>query len=100
MAQWVPLYALKDRLPENFLVLNGDILTDLNFSAFYEQHCASNKLFTICAHKRVEKIDYGILHVDTDNRLTGFEEKPNLDYLVSMGIYAANKRAVQWNSPR
>ena len=94
-----PLYALKDSLPENFLVLNGDILTDLNFGAFYKRHCDDGELFTICAHKRVEKIDYGILHVDADDRLTGFEEKPSLDYLVSMGIYAVNKRAVQWIPP-
>ena len=46
-----PLKLMND-LPENFLVMNGDILTDLSFSKFYESHINSNKIFTISSFKR------------------------------------------------
>lgn len=89
-----PLTLVKD-LPENFLVMNGDVLTDLNFVDFYDQHVKENSIFTICSHRRQEKIDYGLLHYDENNFLTQFEEKPNYDFLVSTGIYMLNKRVVQ-----
>ena len=85
-----PLTLIKD-LPENFLVMNGDVLTDLNFSTFYEEHKRNNSIFTIASHRRIEKIDYGLLHHDKHNRLTKFEEKPNYDFLVSMGVYMVNR---------
>ena len=72
-----PLTLIKD-LPENFLVMNGDVLTDLNFSSFYEEHNDNNSIFTIASHRRIEKIDYGLLHHDEHHKLTKFEEKPNL----------------------
>jgi len=62
-----PLTLIPD-LPENFLVMNGDILSD---------------------------IDYGVLKKDEQNRLVDFEEKPSYDFLVSMGIYIVNKEVVK-----
>ena len=81
-------------LPENFLLLNGDILTDLNFAALYEEHVRHGRLFTIAATSRQQHVDYGVLNVDTSANLTGFREKPVLNYLVSMGIYAVNRAVV------
>ena len=49
-------------------------------------------MFTISAYKRKEKIDYGVLKVDQDSNLSGFEEKPTPTYDVSMGIYMANRK--------
>lgn len=88
-----PLKLLKN-LPENFLVMNGDILTDLNYGNFYKEHVKSKNLFTISAYRREHKIDYGILEVDKKNHLTGFKEKPVESYLVSMGIYMLNKKVL------
>ena len=82
---------LIDDLPENFLLLNGDVLTDLNLERLYCNHVNAKRLFTIAASKRAHTIDYGVLHVDSTNRLTSFSEKPSVQYLVSMGIYAVNK---------
>ena len=82
---------LISNLPENFLVMNGDILTDLNFSEFYEQHVIDNCLFSISAHLREQLIDYGVLETDASDRLIGFHEKPKNQYLVSMGIYMASR---------
>jgi NDP-sugar pyrophosphorylase family protein len=85
-----PLKLIKD-LPENFLVLNGDILTDLNFSDFYEFHCANRCGFTISAHSRIDSVEYGVLVADNESNLVEFKEKPKNTYLVSMGIYCVNR---------
>ncbi len=78
---------LIDDLPDNFLVMNGDILTDLDFADFYEGHVNSSSIFTISSKHREHHIDYGVLDVDNNGRLAGFREKPNVSYEVSMGIY-------------
>lgn len=82
---------LIDDLPDTFLLMNGDILTDLNFSEFYENHNKSGHIFTICSHKRTHRIDYGVLETNKSNQLTGFIEKPTKEFLVSMGIYMMKK---------
>jgi NDP-sugar pyrophosphorylase family protein len=87
---------LVQELPENFLVMNGDVLTDLNFSEFYSNHVSKNSIFTIAAHRRSEMIDYGLLHHDEKNMLTSFEEKPSYNFLVSMGVYMVNKRVMEY----
>jgi NDP-sugar pyrophosphorylase family protein len=88
-----PLTLIPD-LPEDFLVLNGDVLTDLDFSAFVNHHIQNQNNFTIAAHKRTEKIDYGVLGTNKDNRLIRFDEKPSSEFLVSMGVYMINKKIV------
>ena len=93
-----PLRLIED-LPENFLLLNGDVLTDLNLKALYCKHVASRRLFTIASAVRAHRIDYGVLHVDTSNRLTGFSEKPEHTYLVSMGIYVLNRAILDFIPP-
>jgi NDP-sugar pyrophosphorylase family protein len=93
-----PLSLIPD-LPENFLLLNGDVLTDLNFERLYENHVTEERLFTIAASRRTHTIDYGVLHMDQDHLLTGFSEKPTATYLVSMGIYAVNRSVLSLIPP-
>ncbi len=90
-----PLTLIND-LPENFLVMNGDVLTDLNLDNFYNNHTAKGNLFTISATRRHDMIDYGVLHADEDKNLVQFEEKPTFDFLVSMGIYMVNKNILDY----
>lgn len=90
-----PLKLIKD-LPENFLVMNGDILTDLNFSDFYDEHISNSRLFSISAFSRVEVSEYGVLDAGEDNYLTGFREKPKHNYTVSMGIYMLNREVLDY----
>jgi NDP-sugar pyrophosphorylase family protein len=84
-----PLKAIAG-LPENFALLNGDVLTDLPFDAFLDRHTASGAPFTISAYRRTQLVDYGVLETE-GGRLAGFREKPRLNYLVSMGVYAVNR---------
>jgi NDP-mannose synthase len=86
-----PLALIPD-LPEHFLLMNGDVLTDLDLNCFWNEHVAANRLFTIAAARREQRAEYGVLHADTANILTGFEEKPVTSYLVSMGVYVVSRR--------
>jgi NDP-sugar pyrophosphorylase family protein len=90
-----PLKLIKD-LPTNFLVMNGDILTDLDYSSFYSKHVDNKYLFSISSYKRENKIDYGVLETNMNGELTGFVEKPTTSFEVSMGIYLINKEALSY----
>jgi NDP-sugar pyrophosphorylase family protein len=85
-----PLTLIPD-LPENFLLLNGDVLTDVDMGRLYDDHVREQRLFTISAFERTQLVDFGVLEVNAEKRLTGFQEKPKLNYLVSMGIYVVNR---------
>lgn len=85
---------LIDDLPENFLVMNGDILTDLNYRSFLGNHIACAANFTIAAFQRVLKSEYGVLRIDATEKLCGFEEKPEYRFDVSMGVYAVNRQVL------
>lgn len=95
LSTMAPLRLIRD-LPENFLVMNGDILTDLNFSHFFEEHVSQKGHFTISAFRREQQVDYGVLETDESNRLTGFQEKPSNTYLVSMGVYMVNRSVLEF----
>jgi NDP-sugar pyrophosphorylase family protein len=90
-----PLKLIKD-LPDNFLVMNGDVLTDLDFEAFYNNHVTNENVFTVSAYSRDQKVDYGVLEVGEDNKLVNFVEKPTNRYNVSMGVYMANKKILEY----
>jgi NDP-sugar pyrophosphorylase family protein len=95
-----PLKLIKD-LPDNFLVMNGDILTDLGYRDFFNTHVKNGALFSISSHLREEMINYGVLQTQ-NHLLTGFREKPKNSYEVSMGIYMLNKKVLDHipdNSP-
>lgn len=88
-----PVVAILDRLPGQFLVLNGDILTDLRYSALLEAHASSDAVLTIATYRRQVDVDFGVLEVEA-GRVVGFTEKPKLDYQVSMGVYALSRSAL------
>lgn len=90
-----PLTLIQD-LPAHTLVMNGDVLTDLDFAAFYDEHVALDAIFTISAKERTHLIDYGVLDVTADGVLCGFREKPQVSYLVSMGVYMVSRRALDF----
>lgn len=89
-----PLKLIAD-LPDQFLLMNGDILTDLSFGGLFDQHGTSNAAFTVSAARRHHTIDYGVLKADDSGALIGFDEKPSVDYLVSMGVYVMNRAVLE-----
>jgi NDP-sugar pyrophosphorylase family protein len=75
--------ALVPGLTDTFLVMNGDVLTDLNFAT----------------HRRIVKIDFGLLEFGDDHLVTGYREKPEYRHDVSMGIYVYEPRALGFIEP-
>jgi NDP-sugar pyrophosphorylase family protein len=80
------LSLLRDQLDGTFLMVNGDVLTDLNLNAFVRFHHQHGGSLTIATARRSVQIDFGILE-DTNGRVTQFKEKPVLTHIVSTGIY-------------
>lgn len=83
-------------LPENFLFMNGDILSDINYAEFLRCHIKAQNKITISAYMRESMADYGVLDINEDSKLVGFREKPITQYLVSMGIYAVNRSILDY----
>jgi NDP-sugar pyrophosphorylase family protein len=88
-----PLTLMND-LPHDFLVINGDILSDLHYGNFLSTHIEMKNRVSVSAFRREVNIDFGVIRYDTDHRLTGFEEKPTLNYDVSMGVYCFNQTII------
>jgi NDP-sugar pyrophosphorylase family protein len=89
---------LVDGLTGTFLVMNGDLLTDLDFRELVDAHRRSGDLVTIATHHRRQTIDYGVLHVadgGTSQRLVRYEEKPEIALTVSMGIYVMEPQVLE-----
>ena len=81
-------------LPETFFVMNGDLLCDIDFRALWAEHRRSGACLTIGATRRTHRSDRGVLHISADGRLERYEEKPTLEYQVSMGIYVFERTAL------
>lgn len=91
-----PIKLIKD-LPENFLVMNGDLLTDLNFINLYNYHLKSKSLITVATYKRISKTDFGVINIDKENNIAiGFKEKPEYELNVSMGVYVFSKKVLDF----
>lgn len=91
-----PVLTILDRLPQDVLVMNGDILTDMNYADLLRGHAASDVPLTIATYQREVRIDFGVLDVDAEiDRVTGFREKPVHHYRVSMGVYAVRTPALR-----
>lgn len=86
---------LIDDLPDDFLVMNGDILTDINYEDFYKHHIETANLFTISSYVRNQLVDYGVLDT-SNNRLISLREKPVFKYEVSMGVYMVSKSVLSF----
>ncbi len=81
-----PLTGIKD-LKQTFMVMNGDLLTTLNYSHLVEFHKKQRAIATVASQKRSVDVDFGVIQKDQDDRMIKYIEKPKLSYLVSMGIY-------------
>jgi NDP-sugar pyrophosphorylase family protein len=85
---------LLNKLPENLLVLNADVLTNLNFRELLDFHIKLDSDFSIAGFIKKVKIDFGCLEFNEENKLIGFQEKPELPFSLSMGIYVIKKSTV------
>jgi len=89
---------LIDGLDEDFLVMNGDVLTDLDYRDLLDGHRAGGQAATIAAVRREVQISLGVMHFADEHdsgRVTGYSEKPTFDFEVSMGVYCFAPRAIE-----
>ena len=85
---------LIDDLPEQFLVMNGDLLCDLDYRAFLDHHIRSGNQITVSTYKRSVNSDFGVLKIDGKGGVVGFEEKPVFHFDVSMGVYCISRQVI------
>ncbi|MEM4261172.1 MAG: sugar phosphate nucleotidyltransferase [Candidatus Woesearchaeota archaeon] len=81
-----PLLLLRDELTEPFIVMNGDILSLIDFSDLYEFAIKQNSFLTISIKKEITPYSFGNIFFD-GNRVTGIQEKPNIVMYILAGIY-------------
>ena len=94
--------SLIEGLDEDFLVMNGDVLTDLDYRALLDGHGAGGQAATIAGHRRQVQISLGVMHFDDEDdraSVTGYSEKPTFDYEASMGVYCFAPRAIDLIEP-
>jgi NDP-mannose synthase len=87
---------------DDVLVMNGDVLTDIDYGALLERHRGSDAAATIATKKRQINVSLGVLRFGDDDdptRLTGYDEKPAIDYTASMGVYCFAPRALAYLTP-
>jgi NDP-sugar pyrophosphorylase family protein len=99
-----PLRLVSD-VTSPFVVMNGDVLSTLDYGELLRCHLEHENVLTIATRKRTISIDYGVLHLDgaesaVMHRVEGYVEKPEIVSPVSMGIYVLEKRALDFIPPK
>lgn len=89
-----PIRLIND-LDENFLVMNGDLLTTIDYADLFARHKNENAIATIATFQKEVKIDLGVLETES-GRFANYIEKPTYHFTVSMGLYALNRRVVDY----
>lgn len=84
--------SLIDDLEENFLVMNGDLLTNIDYSDLMKLHLQKGALATVSMYNKDVPISLGVLKLDDSGNIIDYIEKPTLTYKVSMGIYILNRK--------
>lgn len=88
--------SLLDGLTETFLVSNGDVLTTLDLRDLIAFHKEQKAVATIAMHHRQVRIDLGVIRCNHNSEIFDYIEKPNIDYMVSMGIYVFEPRVLEF----
>jgi NDP-sugar pyrophosphorylase family protein len=84
---------IKDRLVKPFLMVNGDILTKLDFGSFYKAHVSEGAVMTVGCIEYTVQVPFGV--IENDNGLVrGIVEKPSTSHLVAGGVYALSPGAL------
>lgn len=89
-----PMRLITD-LDDDFLVMNGDLLTTLDYADLFRTHKTSGAVATIATFNKEVKIDLGVLEIK-DGQFVDYIEKPTYDFTVSVGIYALNRRVLDY----
>jgi NDP-sugar pyrophosphorylase family protein len=90
-----PLRQLAGLIDDDFFVMNGDLLTDLDFGALLSRHRSSGAPVTVSTYTQYERVELGVLHLGEGGDVTGYDEKPTMRYDISMGVYAMSPAVLE-----
>jgi len=91
--------ALVPNLDDTFLVMNGDLLTTLDYGEMYRYHKERKAIATLAAYQREVKIDLGVIDIDDDDWVKDYIEKPTYKYSVSTGVYIFEPQVLDFITP-
>lgn len=86
-------------LDDPFLVMNGDVLTTLDYGALWRHHHEHGGIATLASYERSVNIDLGLIESDEDGWVTNYVEKPTMKHYVSSGIYVFDPAVRQYMTP-
>ena len=89
------LSLLKDKPNEPFFVMNGDLLTNVNFEHLHNYHLSNNSLGTMCVREYDFQVPYGVVNI-SNSKITSIEEKPTHKFFVSAGIYMLSPEVLDY----
>lgn len=89
------LSLMRDKLKEDFFVMNGDLLTNINYEHLLNYHLSDRAVATMCVKEYDFQIPYGVVNID-NNRITSISEKPLHRFFVNAGIYMLNPEALKF----
>ncbi len=89
------LKLIDQELTEPIVIMNGDILTNINFSSILDFHNDMGAIATMCVKEYIQDIPYGVVST-TKNILEGLSEKPKFSYFINAGIYILSPEALKY----
>jgi NDP-sugar pyrophosphorylase family protein len=89
------LALLREQLTEPFLVLNGDLITDLDLRGFMRFHREHPEWLTVAVTETPVPVNMGVFEFDRDGQVTDFKEKPTLIYFANMGVYCMDPEILE-----
>ncbi|MDD6119586.1 MAG: nucleotidyltransferase family protein [Selenomonadaceae bacterium] len=87
------LYFLPEKVQQPIIVMNGDLLTKLDFGTFLDYHAEQGAAATMAVREYTYTVPYGVIDYDGE-RITNIQEKPTQSFYVAAGIYALSPEAV------
>lgn len=82
-----PLSLITEYVKKPFIVMNGDILTKINFENLISYHNETNSLATICVREYDFQVPYGVVNINQDGKVKEIVEKPIHSFFISAGVY-------------
>lgn len=91
---------LADRFDSTFVVVSGDALTDIDLRELMRFHREKGALATIALRRVSDTSEFGVVELDADDNIQGFQEKPRpeeaISTLANTGIYVLEPRALDY----
>jgi dTDP-glucose pyrophosphorylase/predicted transcriptional regulator len=89
------LSLLKDNSKEPFFVMNGDLLTNVNFEKIHEFYLSNNAQALMCVREYESQVPYGVINIE-NTKIVSVEEKPTQKFFVNAGIYMLNPEVLKY----